>query len=215
MAKRRPATRRRRNRTSRGQISLSGLAVAIFLVVVIAALVEAFLDFLGDHWPWLTAVAVALAACAAGGLVVRARLVAARERQWMLDHAALERVDTLSGPEFERLTAALLRRDGFAQVTELGRAGDGGVDLTAVGPGGERLAFQCKRYAGKVGAPEVRNFLGALAFTWAGHTGVLITSGHLTGPAMEEARRADLVVLERDDLARWLSGAASLPSRAL
>ncbi len=69
---------------------------------------------------------------------------------------------------------------------------------------------------GTVGAPEVRNFLGALANAFSGHTGILVTSGTLTRQAKAEAAtaRQPLIIVERDELADWLLGDITLlPTR--
>ncbi|GAA3470058.1 restriction endonuclease [Nonomuraea roseola] len=174
---------------------------------------RALFGFVGEHWPLFAAAGLVAAVAAVAFPLIRARRVAQRQRQWFADHLELARVDELSGSDFETLTAELLRRDGFRHVRELGRAGDMGVDVTAVGPDGRRFAFQCKRYAGTVGSPEVRNFLGALAHTFAGHTGVLVTSGRLTRHAMAEASAAKLILVERDRLAGWLRGDVPLELR--
>ncbi|MCK2215968.1 restriction endonuclease [Actinomadura sp. ATCC 31491] len=158
-----------------------------------------------------------LAVLFVAGLIARQRVVQARRRLFVAANAELEKVDRLSGPEFEHLVAERLVTDGFRRVRVCGRAADGGVDITAVAPGGGRYAVQCKRYKGSVGAPAVRNFQGALANAFAGHTGVLVTSGRLTRQARLEAleARQPLVLLERDRLAEWLAGAWSLlPARA-
>ncbi|MEU6742532.1 restriction endonuclease [Streptosporangium sandarakinum] len=214
MPSRRPA-RGRRTGTSRtgrrkgrrgGRLEWTDLFLWGVAAVLAYAALRSALPFARSHLPWFVASAVAVLAAAAAVPIVRARTVAARQRRWFEANLELERVDRLTGPEFETLTAGLLRRDGFRQVRELGGSGDRGVDLTAVGPDGRRYAFQCKRYAGSVGAPEVRNFLGALAHAFAGHTGVLVTSGRLTRQALAEAGEAGLILVERDLLAGWLRG---------
>lgn len=47
--------------------------------------------------------------------------------------------------------------------------------------------FQCKRYAGSVGASAVRDFRGAM--TGRGDKGLLITTGTFTSEAKQEATR--------------------------
>lgn len=96
----------------------------------------------------------------------------------------------LDAPAFERLTQRLLREAGFTNTTVTGRAGDGGID----GRGVYRISllsfqafFQCKRYAGSVGAPAVRDFRGAMA--GRGDKGLLITTGTFTADAQKEATR--------------------------
>ena len=98
----------------------------------------------------------------------------------------------LSAPpdRFERLAQRLLREAGFINTVVTGKSGDGGID----GTGTYRLSlisftvfFQCKRYAGSVGASSVRDFRGAM--TGRGDKGLLITTGTFTAEAKHEATR--------------------------
>lgn len=91
---------------------------------------------------------------------------------------------------FERLARRLLREAGFINTVVTGKSGDGGID----GTGTYRVSlisftvfFQCKRYAGSVGASAVRDFRGAM--TGRGDKGLLITTGAFTAEAQREATR--------------------------
>ena len=92
---------------------------------------------------------------------------------------------------FERLCQRLLRESGFIEVEVTGQSGDGGID----GNGIIRLAglisfpvlFQCKRYAGSVGASTVRDFRGAMQ--GRADKGLIITTGTFTKGAHQEATR--------------------------
>lgn len=90
---------------------------------------------------------------------------------------------------FERLTQRVLRACGFTEVKVTKSSGDGGIDGTGKlkinGVFSFNVAFQCKRYSGSVGAPEVRDFRGSL--TKATEKAVLITTGTFTKAAREEA----------------------------
>jgi len=67
---------------------------------------------------------------------------------------------------FERLCQRILRESGFEQVDVTGRSGDGGIDgigIVKVNPFVTfKVLFQCKRYAGGVGAGHVRDFRGSI-----------------------------------------------------
>ncbi|MGW4470756.1 restriction endonuclease [Nonomuraea sp. NPDC004354] len=188
-----------------GDLWILGLIAA---VVVVALVVQ----FARAHPGWAVALAGLLSVLFGGGLVLRYRIIQAARVRFLAANAELEKVDRMTGTQFEHLVAERMITDGFRQVRERGRSGDGGVDITAVAPGHGRYAVQCKRYSKTVGAPEVRNFLGALANTFAGHTGVLITSGRLSRQARQEAlaARQPLILVERDRLADWLLGTISL-----
>lgn len=90
---------------------------------------------------------------------------------------------------FERLTQRILRSCGFTEVKVTKASGDGGIDGTGKlkinGVFSFNVAFQCKRYRGAVGAPEVRDFRGSL--TKATEKAVLITTGTFTKAARDEA----------------------------
>lgn len=90
---------------------------------------------------------------------------------------------------FERLAQRVLRECGFTQVEVTKKTGDGGIDgvgkLKINGIFSFNIAFQCKRYKGSVGAPEIRDFRGSL--TTNIEKGVFITTGTFTKSAKEEA----------------------------
>lgn len=90
---------------------------------------------------------------------------------------------------FERLTQRLLRECGFDDVRVTKKTGDGGIDGTGKlkinGIFSFNIAFQCKRYQGTVGAPDIRDFRGSL--TTDIEKGVFITTGSFSKQAIEEA----------------------------
>ena len=90
---------------------------------------------------------------------------------------------------FERLIQRVLRESGFTDVEVTKRSGDGGIDgygkLKINGVISFNIAFQCKRYQGTVGAPEIRNFRGSL--TKNIEKGLFVTTGTFSSVAKEEA----------------------------
>lgn len=90
---------------------------------------------------------------------------------------------------FEKLTQRLLRECGFDDVRVTKKSGDGGIDgtgrLKINGIFSFNIAFQCKRYQGSVGAPDIRDFRGSL--TTDIEKGVFITTGTFSKQAVEEA----------------------------
>lgn len=90
---------------------------------------------------------------------------------------------------FEKLAQRLLRECGFSDVEVTKKTGDGGIDGTGKlrinGIFSFNVAFQCKRYKGAVGAPEIRDFRGSLSTNI--EKGVLLTTGSFTRAALEEA----------------------------
>ncbi len=100
-------------------------------------------------------------------------------------------IEEMSPDAFERLTQRLLRESGFVHVEVTGRTGDGGIDGKGIarinGLMSFHIAFQCKKYKGSVGSPEIRDFRGAIV--GRADRGMFITTGSFTKAAIEEANR--------------------------
>lgn len=100
-------------------------------------------------------------------------------------------IEEMSPDAFERLTQRLLRESGFVHVEVTGRTGDGGIDGKGIarinGLMSFHIAFQCKKYKGSVGSPEIRDFRGATV--GRADRGLFITTGSFTKAAIEEANR--------------------------
>ena len=98
-------------------------------------------------------------------------------------------LQTMDPYGFERLTQRVLRECGFSQVEVTKKSGDGGIDGTGKlkinGIFSFNVAFQCKRYSGVVGAPDIRDFRGSL--TTNIEKGLFITTGTFSKAAREEA----------------------------
>ena len=119
-------------------------------------------------------------------------------------------VRSMNPDAFERLCQLILRESGFTMVEVTGRSGDGGIDgagVLRVNLISFHVRFQCKRYSGSVGAPEIRDFRGAMV--GRADKGLFMTTGGFTKEAEREAVRdgapaidlingADLCVLLRD-----------------
>ncbi|TCU52336.1 restriction system protein [Novosphingobium sp. PhB57] len=91
---------------------------------------------------------------------------------------------------FERLCQRLLRESGFVKVEVTGKSGDGGIDGVGVlrmNLISFQVLFQCKRYAGAVSSPTVRDFRGAMQ--GRADKGLIITTGNFTSDARREATR--------------------------
>ena len=114
--------------------------------------------------------------------------VQGEEDSW--EENLLEILRSLEPSTFERLCQRVLRESGFTKVEVTGRSGDGGID----GAGVLRMKllsfhvrFQCKRYSGSVGAPEIRDFRGAMV--GRADKGLFLTTGRYTKEAEREAVR--------------------------
>ena len=110
------------------------------------------------------------------------------DRDWKDDLLAIVR--SVEPSAFERLCQRILRESGFIKVEVTGRSGDGGIDgagVLRVNLISFHVRFQCKRYSGAVGAPEIRDFRGAMV--GRADKGLFITTGSFTKDAEREAVR--------------------------
>ena len=110
------------------------------------------------------------------------------EGEW--SDALLKVLRTMPPDAFERLTQRLLRESGFVRVEVTGKSGDGGIDGSGVlrmNLISFQVLFQCKRYAGSVSSPTVRDFRGAMQ--GRADKGLIITTGTFTADARKEATR--------------------------
>ena len=97
-------------------------------------------------------------------------------------------LQAMSGTAFERLCQLVLREHGFGDVKVTKRSGDGGIDGVGVLPVGLlsfRVVFQCKRWQGTVGAPEIQKFQGAMM--GQAEKGLFLTTGRFSSKAKEAA----------------------------
>lgn len=120
-------------------------------------------------------------------------------------------LDTVSPSGFERLIQRMLRESGFRQVEVTGRPSDGGIDGKGIakihGFMSFHVLFQAKRYKGTVGAPQIRDFRGAMI--GKGDKGLFITTGTFTKDAKAEASRdgaTPIDLIDGEELAEKLKG---------
>lgn len=113
----------------------------------------------------------------------------------------IEALMGLSPAGFEAFAQRLLREAGFQGVAVTGRSGDGGIDgngILEVNPlVSFKVLFQCKRYAGSVGAGAVRDFRGAMM--GRADKGIILTTGSFTTEARKEAVRDGVPPIELVD----------------
>ncbi|MBU0492156.1 MAG: Mrr restriction system protein [Chloroflexi bacterium] len=101
----------------------------------------------------------------------------------------LDNLHALSPGEFEHFARRLLRAYGFADVRVTQMSKDGGIDgygKLRLGLATMNVAFQCKKWQGNVGRPEVDKFRGAIQGEF--EQGVFFTTSDFTS----EARDASL-----------------------
>jgi restriction system protein len=107
--------------TSRTRSALIVLGIAGGSLIAGAAftlLLAELIRFVSAYWPWIVgavALLVVLAGFGAVAVGIEAREARLREQR-LRKIAHLDRVDAMTGAEFEALVADLLRRDDYRQV---------------------------------------------------------------------------------------------------
>lgn len=110
----------------------------------------------------------------------------------------------MSGPEFERFMADVLRQKGY-EVEETPLSGDQGVDLILPDLDGKRVVIQLKRWTGPVGNNAIQATFAGMAHYQADE-GWIITTSTFTKSARELAKSTSVRLIDRDELADWLEG---------
>lgn len=204
------SSRRHLNRNRTGEKVAIGLVLGIVVLSVIASAVAAH--------PVVAALVV-LGIIAAGIGYARYRQVSRRAaiHRWAEQAQHLGDLLTVSGGEFEGITADLFRVMGYRDVQRIGGSGDLGVDLTAIDPAGVPVIIQCKRYGRgqKVGSPAVQSLMGAVVHRGAGR-GIFVTTSSFTAPAIEHARsgRVAITLIDGDTLTQMAANASAPAIRA-
>jgi len=101
----------------------------------------------------------------------------------------LDKLHELTPRQFEIFSRKLLQAYGFVQVNVTNLASDGGIDgygKLRLGLATMNVAFQCKRWQGNVGRPEVDKFRGAIQGEF--EQGVFLVTSDFT----KQARKASL-----------------------
>ncbi len=112
-----------------------------------------------------------------------------------------EDVGSLSGIDFEKLCCVLLQKLGF-DVETTKQSGDGGIDLIAYNRQpflSGKYIVQCKRYAGGVGEPILRDLFGVVTAERA-NKGILITTGYFSMSAIKFASDKNIELIDGERL---------------
>jgi len=120
----------------------------------------------------------------------------------------LQKLQDLSAEQFERFAGVLLSAYGFLNVKVTGKTADGGIDgkgKLRVGLATMDVAFQCKRWQGVVGRPEIDKFRGAIQGEF--EQGIFFTTSDFSEPAREASIKkgaATIVLLNGDSIVQLM-----------
>ena len=170
----------------RGRKSTTGLIMLIILIGVPL--------YLLSEYPWVILILVAV------GAAVIVSVVSSGKNVRQVD---MSEIDIMSGEEFERYVAALLRANGFSNVQMTKASGDYGVDVLA-SKDGERYAIQCKRYAKNVGVKSVQEVYAGAPMYKATRCAV-ITNMYFSDNGRTLANKLCVKLWDRTDLMRMMA----------
>ncbi len=123
----------------------------------------------------------------------------------LADDPRFERIDAMSGTEFELALVELLQLLGYEDVRRIGGF-DKGADIICVRDGA-LTAVQAKRKSTAVGIDAVRQLVdGRKRYDCA--QGLVVTNSFFTDQASECAEEWDIELWDRRVLAEWLEGDA-------
>lgn len=106
-----------------------------------------------------------------------------------------EGMDALDGHDFEYYCADILQKSGFIEVQVTKGSGDFGADILAE-KDGITYAFQCKCYDGPVGVKAVQEVYAGRDF-YDRMVGVVMTNQYFTAPAVEAAKKLNILLWDR------------------
>lgn len=120
----------------------------------------------------------------------------------------IQKLQDLTPEQFERFAGVLISAYGFVDVKVVGRSGDGGIDghgRLRVGLATMNAAFQCKRWQGTVGRPEIDKFRGAIQGEY--EQGIFLTTSDFSSPALEASLKkgaVPIVLVNGDAIAQLM-----------
>ncbi|MGP9017698.1 restriction endonuclease [Streptomyces sp. BR1] len=111
----------------------------------------------------------------------------------------------MSPHQFERLISDLVAREGLDVNQRRGGPHDGGVDVIATTPGGDKLAVQCKHTTKEtpVGISAVRELNGITGPVYHADIAILVTNSTFSKPSAKFAQQQNIILLSRWVLVRW------------
>jgi HJR/Mrr/RecB family endonuclease len=115
---------------------------------------------------------------------------------------SLNIIDNMTGLQFERYIAGLLKQQGFRNV-QLTEQYDLGVDIVAM-KDGVTWGIQVKRYSGLVKADAIRQVVTALKMYHCDQA-MAITNSFFSNVAKELADSNDCTLVDRIKLSNWIS----------
>ena len=120
-------------------------------------------------------------------------------------HIDENKIDHLTGFEFELLIQKLLIKSGYHSVKITQASGDYGIDLLAK-KNQVSYGFQCKRYQKNIGVSAIQQAYGGISYYHL-DCAIVITNSYFTEAAYQLASVNDIILIDRPKLLKMLKKA--------
>ncbi len=203
--------------TAQGKRSLIIFGVAIILIAVVAAIrwifFSVFLVLLGmtgislmgkapEDEQTIYLVISVLFLAAAFYFASKFIIQAVRNNAIRKNGVSLDRIDSMTGIEFEQFTAQLLKRLKYKNVSVTKASGDQGIDVLAE-KDGINYAIQCKNYSKRLDNTPIQEAFAGKTF-YGCDVAIVITNNYFTDGAIELAKSIGVVLWDRDALKKMI-----------
>ena len=194
-------TAKKRYRRSKKTTPLQEIGfIAVLLVGVLAV---SFQQYMANYDIGLIVGTLLLAGFLLGGSFYLFLLRKQKAKQKALRALQISHIDTMTGEEFEKYVAELLRSQGY-KTRMTPRSGDYGVDIVA-SKNGIKTAVQIKRYTRKLDQKPVREAVTGMAVRQYGCTrSMVVTNSTFTKAAAFLAAESGCELVDREKLGEWI-----------
>lgn len=176
---------------------------AVFAVLAVTS--SWFIPTVYRQWGPLVGIVSWILAVAFSGGAFLGVITQSKRLKRLEETRSFEHLSQLSWQQFEQLVADVYKARGY-QVREVGGQNDGGIDLVLTDANGTIIGVQCKRWKNwRVGSPEIRDFVGALAGLRTPH-GIFVASGTYTAEAIKTAGQHGIELVDGETLLRMVGG---------
>ncbi len=135
-----------------------------------------------------------------GLLILIKVIINKRNKLNLFNNIDISTIDNMSGLDFERYIAGLLKNQGYTKV-RLTEKYDLGVDIIAI-KNNIRYGIQVKRYSGLVKANAVRQVITALR-VYNCDKAIVITNSYYSKTAIRLAKYNDCLLVGRDGVMKF------------
>ena len=121
------------------------------------------------------------------------------------DFRIIHGLDDLSGKDFERFCARVLKKRGYSNLVFTPASNDYGVDIIAESMM-VKLAIQCKRSKNNIGNKAVQEALSGKVY-YGCDAAIVVTNRYFTNQAIQTAKATNVILWDRTVLLKMMQEA--------